>query len=146
MHSLDPGVSGYLVGPRKLACVWWILCVKSCGCQAVCSPGSGDGLWMNWVLWPGVIVHGQECSYTCVDTGLVPPPWPSGSHAAPSTGGYINGHWRWSGVQHSCCRPKEPAASVPSCHRQSSTVLSVPKHGRLTDEQLHTGEVLWILC
>ena len=29
------------------------MCTKTCGCQAVCSRGSWDVLWINRVLWPG---------------------------------------------------------------------------------------------
>ena len=45
--------SGYLVGPRRLACVWSVMCAKTCGRKAVCSPGSWDDWWMNSVPWPG---------------------------------------------------------------------------------------------
>ena len=39
------------IRPRRLVCSWLVMCPETCDCQAVCSPGSWDGLWMNRVLW-----------------------------------------------------------------------------------------------
>ena len=67
VHPLDPGVKvgtwwnqGAYTIPwwnRESLCVWLVLSAKSCGCQAVCSPGSWDGSCDQ-----GVIVYSQESS------------------------------------------------------------------------------------
>ena len=45
VHSLDSGVSGYLVGQCRLVCLN-SYCVGN-GSRVVCFPGCWDGLWTN---------------------------------------------------------------------------------------------------
>ena len=53
VHPLNPAVKVGTLQDQEGLCVWLVMCAKTCGCQAVCSLGSWDGLWMNRVLWPG---------------------------------------------------------------------------------------------
>ena len=55
MHSLDAGVSGYLVGQWRLVSLNSSVRWKN-GSRAVCSPGSWDGLWTSRSYDQGVIV------------------------------------------------------------------------------------------
>ena len=51
MHSLDPGVSGYLVGQWRLACLNSSMCRKmAAGCML---PGELRWLMNEQILWPG---------------------------------------------------------------------------------------------
>ena len=57
MHSLHPGVNGYLEGQWRHVCLSSSVCWKwQRGCMLLCSPGSWDGLWMNRSCDLGVIV------------------------------------------------------------------------------------------
>ena len=55
VHSLDPGVSGYLVGQWRLVSLNSSVHWKN-GSPPVCSPGSWDGLWTSRSYDQGVIV------------------------------------------------------------------------------------------
>ena len=58
VHSLDPGVIGYLVGQWRLVCLNSSVHRKMAA-GAVCSPGSWDGLWTSRSYDQGVIVWSQ---------------------------------------------------------------------------------------
>ena len=65
VHSIDPGVSGHLVGQ-------WGLCQN--GSRAGCSRGSWDGLWMNGSCDQGVIVCSQVSDASHQIPDHKPPP------------------------------------------------------------------------
>ena len=77
LHSLNPGVSGYLVGQWRILCVWIVPCAGN-GSQAVCSPGELRWLliWMNRSCDQGVVV----CSWASGASHQIPdhnpPPLP----------------------------------------------------------------------
>ena len=66
--------SGYLT--QEGLCVWFVMCIKSCYCQAVCSLGSWDGLGRNRALWLGgnCVKSGEQC--LCWIPDYKPPPLP----------------------------------------------------------------------
>ena len=84
VHPLDSGVKVGTLQDRQGLCVWLVMCAKPCGCQAVCSSGSWDGLWMNRVLWPGgnCVKSGEQ--RLCWDTSTFTCTWPDLNPASSS--------------------------------------------------------------
>ena len=61
VHSLDPGVNGYLAGQWLLVC--WYSCQCHDGSRAVCSPGSGVGTGTNRSYNQGKLMWRAQKSY-----------------------------------------------------------------------------------